>query len=98
MKRERFVKLLMARGHSRNEANSKAEDARRNIGDYDSAMRLEDLEEFFTLNNFTIAIGAISDAMKNAATGVLRLVDDLASLRVSIGDLAHLACSLNDAE
>ena len=90
--------MLMGRGYSRNDANIKARDARRNIGDYDSAMRLEDLEAFFRSNKFAIAVGAISDAMESAATAVLGLVDDLASLRVSIGDLAHLACSLNDAE
>lgn len=65
MTRKRFVKLLMADGYSRNEANTLAADARSCGLKYSNAYKAESAISAAKLNLKDIDFSAICDAIRN---------------------------------
>lgn len=96
MQRKRYVKLLMARGYDRNEANAKAQNALRCIGDYNSAMLAEDLQSFVESDDFTRAVQAIATAISEAMVAVKHFSGAIAKVGISNNDMECALRRMNE--
>ena len=91
MTRKRFVKLLMSRGYTRNEANSKAQAAVSAGVTYENgyfAVRIEagDIE---ALSAVQAACNRIAEAMKSVAEALVHMINALAAAMPILAEMAR---------
>ena len=89
MTKKRYVKLLMAKGYSRNEANAKARAVVEKGGDYASEY-YEQFNIFADLARLTyplvpVDLSGLNETMRRAAESAERISEKLAALFADLG-------------
>lgn len=89
MTRKRFIKLLMAEGYSRNEANTIATDARNCGLDYKTAHKAESDISAAKLNLKNINISALCDGIRNIVDAAWKVSLAISKAMVAFAKTYH---------